>query len=216
MEIILIIIAIFPNIFLAYYVYKKDLYDSEPKKLLLKSYLLGFLSFIPILILETLIDQGLFDNLFLYSFFGVALIEEGFKFLILVIYIYNKPDFNEEYDGIVYAVMIGLGFSTIENVLYAINNGYEVAALRMYTAVPLHAACGVLMGYFVGLAKFNIKKKYLLLFIGLFVATLLHATYNYFLFAGKWEIMTFIALVFGIYFSNIAIKKHQNNSIFKT
>ena len=245
MNLILIILAVFPNIFLAYFIYKKDLYETEPRKLLLISFFFGAVAVIPILVLELIFNQNFFSNLLLYSFLGIALIEEGVKFLILRFYIYNKSDFNEPIDGIVYAVMIGLGFSTIENIMYVMNNGIEVAALRMYTAVPLHAACGVLMGYFIGLSKQykikdivyqaekskievntdSIKNKILkiknnsstlYILIGLFVAVLLHGTYNYFLLAGQWQIMTFIALILGIYFSNKAIKKHQHNSFYKT
>jgi RsiW-degrading membrane proteinase PrsW (M82 family) len=245
MSVVLIILAIFPNIFLAYFIYKKDLYETEPRKLLMYSFFFGAIAVIPILGLELLFTESFFSNLLLYSFLGIALIEEGVKFLIVRFYIYNKSDFNEPFDGIVYTVMIGLGFSTVENIMYVINNGVEVAALRMYTAVPMHAACGVLMGYFIGLSKeykikdivnqaeksdilinaksiknkiskFKNKSSVIYSSIGLFIAVLLHGTYNYFLLAGQWQIMTFIALILGIYFSNMAIKKHQENSFFKT
>ena len=219
----LIILATIPPVFLAYYIYSKDLYEKEPRKIVLKSFLYGFFAFIPIFIIEigfqAIFDHNqkmeLFGSVFLFSFFVVASVEEGVKYTILKLYSFKQTDFNEPYDGIVYAVMISLGFAMIENILYVIQGGIDVAALRMFTAIPLHATCGVLMGYFVGKAKFKIKNRNLFLFFGILSATTLHAVYNYFLFINQFVIITIIALLIGIYFSKKAIKEHQNNSPFK-
>jgi len=117
-------------------------------------------------------------------------------------------------DGIVYAVMISLGFATVENIAYVLNNeGQEmnVALIRMFTAIPLHAVCGVILGYFVGLAKFS-NNKNILLYKGLFLATLVHALYNYFIFLGQGLILSIIALVVAVYYSKKAINIHQEES----
>ena len=117
-------------------------------------------------------------------------------------------------DGIVYAVMISLGFATIENIGYVLNHpGQEtqIAIMRMFTAIPLHAVCGVILGYFVGLAKFS-ENKTSLLYKGLFLATLVHTIYNYFIFLGQGFIFSIIALIAAIYYSKKAIKVHQEDS----
>ena len=148
-------------------------------------------------------------------FCGVALIEEGMKYFFLKKYLFNRPEFNEPLDGIVYAVMVSLGFATIENISYVIGaqgQGTNVAILRMFSAIPLHAACGVIMGYFVGMAKFNKENYNTLLLKGVLIATLVHAIYNYFLFLGQVQILSFVALFIAIYFSRKAIKIHQKDS----
>ena len=102
-----------------------------------------------------------------------------------------SAEFNEPLDGIVYAVMVSLGFATVENISYVIGaqeQGTNVAILRMFSAIPLHAACGVIMGYFVGMAKFNKENYNSLLLKGVLIATLVHAIYNYFLFLHKFPI----------------------------
>ena len=203
----IIILAIAPPLLIAYYVYQKDKYDKEPKSLIIKSFLFGCLGIIPAIFLE-LFAKGMFTNLFLYVFFGIALVEEGVKYFFLKKYLFNKPDFNEPMDGIVYAVMISLGFATVENIFYVFNHpGQEiqVAVMRMFTAIPLHAVCGIILGYFVGLAKFSSNKK-ILLYKGLFLATLVHALYNYFIFLGQGLILSIIALVVAVYYSKKAIK----------
>jgi len=209
----ILILAVAPPLLIAYYVYQKDKYDKEPKSLIIKSFLFGCLGIIPAIFLE-LFAEGMFTNLFLYVFIGIALVEEGVKYLFLKKYLFNKPDFNEPMDGIVYAVMISLGFATVENIFYVYGEegrGINVALMRMFTAIPLHAACGVILGYFVGLAKFSVNKN-ILFYKGLFLATLVHALYNYFIFLGEGFILSIIALAVAVYYSKKAINIHQEDS----
>ena len=209
----ILLLAILPPLLIAYYIYQKDKYDKEPKSLIIKSFLFGCLGIIPAIFLE-LFAEGMFTNLILYVFIGIALVEEGVKYFFLKKYLFNKPEFNEPMDGIVYAVMISLGFATVENIFYVFNHpGQEiqVAIMRMFTAIPLHAVCGVILGYFVGLAKFSDDKRPLL-FKGLFLAVLIHALYNYFIFLGQGIIFSIIVLVVAIYYSKKAIDIHQQDS----
>ena len=208
-----LLFAIFPPLLIAYYVYQKDKYEKEPKSLIIKSFLFGCVGVIPALFLE-IFAKGMFTSLFLYVFFGIALVEEGVKYFFLKKYLFKKADFNEPMDGIVYGVMISLGFATVENIAYVLNNeGQEmnVAFMRMFTAIPLHAACGVILGYFVGLAKFSDNKN-ILLYKGLFLATLVHGLYNYFIFLGEGFILSIIALAVAVYYSKKAINIHQEDS----
>jgi RsiW-degrading membrane proteinase PrsW (M82 family) len=209
----ILILAVAPPLLIAYYVYQKDKYDKEPKSLIIKSFLFGCLGIIPAIFLE-LFAKGMFTNLFLYVFFGIALVEEGVKYFFLKKYLFNKPDFNEPMDGIVYAVMISLGFATVENIFYVFNHPdqeIQVAVMRMFTAIPLHAVCGIILGYFVGLAKFSDNSR-TLLYKGLFLATLVHGLYNYFIFLGEGFIFSIIALVVAVYYSKKAINLHQEDS----
>ena len=208
-----LLFAIFPPLLIAYYVYQKDKYEKEPKSLIIKSFLFGCVGVIPALFLE-IFAKGMFTSLFLYVFFGIALVEEGVKYFFLKKYLFKKADFNEPMDGIVYGVMISLGFATVENIAYVLNNeGQEinVALMRMFTAIPLHAACGIILGYFVGLAKFSDNRK-ILLYKGLFLATLVHGLYNYFIFLGEGFILSIIALAVAVYYSKKAINIHQEDS----
>lgn len=214
------ILAVLPPLLIAFYIYKQDKFDKEPKELILKSFLFGCLSVFPILILELIFNENLFSNYFLYMFCGVALVEEGMKYFFLKKYLYYKPDFNEPFDGIVYAVMVSLGFATVENLVYVFiyypDQQISVAIKRMISAIPLHASCGVIMGYYVGLAKFSTNSRKLLI-KGVFFATLLHAIYNYFILVdnGVYSILSVLALILGIYLSNKAIKIHQHDSQIK-
>ena len=214
------ILAVLPPLLIAFYIYKKDKFDKEPKELILKSFLFGCLSIIPVVILELIFNENIFSNYFVYMFCGVALVEEGMKYFFLKKYLFDKPEFNEPFDGIVYAVMVSLGFATVENLVYVFiyypDQQISVAIQRMISAIPLHASCGVIMGYYVGLAKFSSNSRNLLL-KGVFFATLLHAIYNYFILLenGVYSILSVLALILGIYLANKAIKIHQLDSQIK-
>ena len=221
----LLLSAIVPIIVIIFYIYLKDKYEKEPKKLMLYSFLLGvivsvFITTILYFIIDFFLplpDKFSVQQQFIKAFFVVALTEEFSKYVIIRYYSQPKVAFNEPFDGIVYAVLVSLGFAATENIMYVFQGGYEVALLRAFTAVPAHATFGILMGYFMGKAKFN-GKRIADNLIGLFLAILFHGTYDFFLFIefvpGIW-IGAFVSLFIAIILSVKAIKIHQKNSHFK-
>lgn len=124
--------------------------------------------------------------LLIKAFIVVALVEEGLKFLVLRYYSFNRKSFDEPLDGIVYSIMVSMGFATLENIFYVVLSeqfsGMQTGVLRMLTAVPGHAVWAVVMGYYVGKAKFDQANKIVLLIKGLVFATILHGVYDAFLF----------------------------------
>lgn len=219
---LLLALSIAPGLAILLAIYFADKYEKEPFKLLLTSFLMGIVALIPAIILELLFD---FMNdpsnvflIFIYAIWVVGLSEEGAKFFFLRTVPYTRPAFNEPIDGIVYAVMISMGFATVENVMYVFDGGLSVGLMRMITAVPLHAVCGIIMGYYVGLAKFDASKSRKLLFTGLILATVIHGLYDFFLFQelhGGLMLLAFIVLIIAVIFSVKAVKIQRKNSPFK-
>ncbi|MBV8253169.1 MAG: PrsW family intramembrane metalloprotease [Chitinophaga sp.] len=226
---ILLALAVAPGLAISMLIYALDKYEREPLGLLLKCFFLGMASIIlPLIVQSSALMFGFSesgDTLFNTAFFAyavVALSEELAKFLVLYLYAYPKKAFNEPFDGIVYAVMIGMGFATLENIAYVAKYGMGTGVARMFLSVPAHGAFAVLMGYYVGLAKFLPHKKEELLRKGLLVAVFFHGTYDFFLFTGN-NLFFFgaalVTLVFAIRNSIRAIKKdralseklHDNN-----
>ena len=217
--------TIAPIFIIIIYIYLKDKYEKEPKQLLFFSFLLGaivsvattfIISFFANLIIPLNNHFSVFQQ-FIKAFIIVALVEEFSKYIIVRYYAQTKKAFNEPFDGIVYAVMVSMGFAFTENILYVIDSGFYTALLRAFTAVPAHATFGILMGYFMGKAKFS-NKKWMYNLTGLLLAMIFHGTYDFFLFIswipGVW-IGAFISLFFGILLSRKAIKIHQQLSYFK-
>jgi RsiW-degrading membrane proteinase PrsW (M82 family) len=222
----LLLFAVAPVFIIILYIYYKDKYEKEPKSFLAKNFFLGAIvsiiittilySFTDILI--PLPDDFSVIQQFIKAFLIVALVEEFSKYIIVRFYAQKNKEFNEPFDGIVYCLVVSMGFAATENIFYVLEGGIEVALLRAFTAVPAHATFGIIMGYFMGKAKFsNNRIKWNL--IGLLAAVLFHGAYDFFLFIefipGIW-IGAFISLFIGIVLSRKAIKRHQNNSQFKT
>ena len=205
MEIVLYI-AVLPVVLLCLYVYNKDL-DKEPKKILTKLFVWGMASVVPIALLELGVDKIITteDNsnlikLFIATLVGVALIEEGAKWLITPKHVYDNEEFNHPYDAIVYAVFASLGFALVENVLYVFGNGLGVGILRAFLTVPSHACDAVIMGYYLGRAKqaeYNNNQKYSNkdLALSLIVPIFMHTLYDYFLFSQN-SVMIVLFVIF--------------------
>ena len=107
----------------------------------------------------------------------------------------------EEYDGVLYAATVSLGFAALENIGYVREHGMETAAVRAYTAIPLHAACGVIMGSYMGRERVRVLHGWNsqgLALTGLVWATLLHGLYDAFAFTStpvtSWAIYTIDAV----------------------
>jgi ribosomal protein S18 acetylase RimI-like enzyme len=148
------------------------------------SFAFGVLSIAPALGIETVISHYLNRSVFSIiagAFFGVALVEELSKFLVLRYYSFTRRSFDEPLDGIVYSVLVSMGFATVENVFYVYNENLSVAFLRMFTSVPAHATFAIIMGYYTGKAKFIHNTRAQLFTRGIAGATLAHGTYDSFL-----------------------------------
>ena len=241
----LLALSLSPGLAIILVIYFMDKYEHEPVRLLTTSFFYGCLSLVIVYYFSEFInrfitvDEESLTDQALYAFIVVSLVEETIKFMFIRGILYYERDFDEPFDGIVYAIMVGMGFATAENIVYVYVGGVDVAIMRMFSAVPAHATFAIIMGYFIGKAKFayfdirasklkmkDIKgmkklvyrKKIALGAIGLFCAVMVHGVYDYFIFIsfvpGLW-IGSVIALLLGIYFSKKAIDKQQETSPYR-
>ncbi len=230
---LLIFVSVFPVVFILIYIYYRDKYEKEPLGLLIKAFLGGVLSAIATLLVMGPASlffpelEGVSSNSLLMAFAGAAIPEEIFKFLFLYLIIWKNSNFNEYYDGIVYAVFVSLGFACLENILYVQQHGVGVGIMRGIISVPSHALDGVIMGYYFSLARFLPKRRTEYLFKSLFFAILAHGIFDYLLFysSGIADIdpamaglttLVFIAFVAFLWWLGFRkIKQHVEASVFK-
>ncbi|MBP5566334.1 MAG: PrsW family intramembrane metalloprotease [Bacteroidales bacterium] len=165
---IILAAAIVPGILLLYYVYSKD-FNPEPKRMIYKGFFYGCLSvFASTLISGPLMKLGLFVNqpssfaeALQTSFFGAAIPEESAKLLMLWLLLRHSPEFDERFDGMVYAAAVGLGFACLENLMYVVSAGagwFQVSVTRAIFAVPGHFAFAIVMGYYFSRNHFDSRK----------------------------------------------------------
>jgi len=220
----LVALAVAPALIICFVIYRIDRYDKESHWQLIICFILGMLVTFPAMHLEAygesfgLNQPGHLGKLILLSFVVVGLTEELAKFVVLIGYAYPRRAFNEPLDGIVYSVMISMGFATLENIIYADRFGLETTVLRAFTAVPAHAVFGVFMGYYVGLAKFSKGKKIALISAGIFLAAVVHGIYDFFILQEYYDwLMVFatLTLCISLYFAIRLVRLHQANSPFR-
>lgn len=221
-------LAVIPSVILLIYIYQKDVVEKEPMRFLITLFFLGVLIAVPVMFLEqsaisfTGISPVNYFDSFALSFLIVSLIEEGYKYIIILISSWKNKNFNHKYDAIVYSVFVSLGFATIENILYVIRNNYMVAIYRAIISVPAHAFYAITCGYFLGLAKeCSIKKdnskKILYLFLSFFVPLVLHGIFDFLLLTENGILLgVFFSFVAALYIiSYIQIKKTYNGKLLK-
>jgi RsiW-degrading membrane proteinase PrsW (M82 family) len=114
--------------------------------------------------------------------------------------------------------MIGMGFATLENLYFVMDGGWKVGILRMFTAIPAHAVFGVVMGYYVGKAKYVPHKNLENSLKAIFVTIFLHGIYNYLLLQDKFPylgILAILGLLVSFRYVRKMIKEQQEDSPFK-
>ncbi len=222
----LIYLAAGPGIAVAVYIYYSDKWEPEPKTTVVKAFLLGGLACFPTSYIEGVFEKVFsLQNIFtegssaigwqqvFYAFIGVALVEELCKFIFLKGFIYDDREFSEPFDGIVFGGILGCGFATVENLFYVFRLGQEAGMLRLFTAVPGHAFLGIILGYFMGRAKFSFEPEKEL-WKGLVSVVIIHGIYDTAAFSRTgWAFFVIFGMVFlSIYFGLRAKKDLEKHS----
>lgn len=222
---VLLILAILPGLAISYVMFRLDKYEREPFGALVFCFILGAALTMPAVWAERWAfhragpqsDYSIMQVLWL-SFGAVSLNEELLKFGALRLLVFPQRFFNEPIDGIVYAVLIAMGFATLENLLYADRFGLPTVVLRTFTAVPAHLAFAIVQGYYFGLARFNPKGRTRLLAKGFVLAVLLHGAYDVLILQHWFDwlfVLATIALYLVLYYVSRMVKEHLSNSPFK-
>lgn len=208
--------ALAPSLALLSFIYLKDKYEPEPLNLIIKLFILGAVLVFPAYVLEKVFQEGIVNFELFTNVINIAIIEEFLKWFTLYFIMYKHTEFNEPYDGVVYSVSIAIGFATIENLGYLFFNSAEPALILFRGLLPVsgHALFAIIMGYFIGQAKFNKKEnKYKLLFFSLAIPILIHSIYNVILYQNFTEwIYLMVPFLILLWWYGLRKIKHANSS----
>ena len=179
-----ILAAVAPAIILAIIMIRKD-QQPEPICWLLAAVGLGVLAGPAVLLLGYLglpdIPTDTFTGAFLSSFISAAIPEECLKFVALWFLAKRCRHFDEMFDGIVYAVCIGMGFAGLENILYlfsAEDDWIYVGISRALMSVPMHYCFAVIMGSFFSLGWFDKRNRKIYMSAALLLPITVHGIYD--------------------------------------
>lgn len=203
-----LIAALLPAVLLYFYIQHQDRAQPEPRNLLLKGVWYGILAAILAVIIEMPLDaihaqlfpaSGLISG-FSRATFVAAIPEEVCKLGFLWLLLRKNPYFDERFDGIVYAVCVGLGFAGLENIFYIIStpDWLSLAVMRGIFSVPGHFFYAVLMGYFYSIAHFKMRSG-ATRSMALIAPVIAHAIYDGLLMSRSEEMAGLSALLFLIF-----------------
>ncbi|MCR5179070.1 MAG: PrsW family intramembrane metalloprotease [Lachnospiraceae bacterium] len=220
----LTLLAVLPSIVLFVIVWKGDKIEKEPPKLLLKLFFFGMLTTASAIIIglactgitKMFISEESMLYIVLDNFIFTALVEEGGKYFVLKKCTWKHKAFNYTFDAVLYAVVVSLGFATLENILYLIDEGVGLALMRGLLSVPGHVIDAIYMGCYYGIARYeaargNVKQSGTELKKALLIPVLLHGFYDFCLSSGR-DVFLLVFLVFEIIITILAIKKFKKLS----
>lgn len=218
----LLLSSIAPALLIMYLIYRHDL-EKEPLKMVVIAFFAGVVSIfvsllfsLPLSAFENALPSGFLAE-FYRAFFTAAIPEELAKWLVFWVIIQRARDFDQYYDGILYAIFISMGFALVENIIYVMKGGISVAILRAILAVPGHMLFAVAMGYFLSLSKFEqgtLSIRYRA--YSLMIPIVLHGTYDFILMYMEAKSKTFPLMVlpllvafvaFDIYMWRLGLRK---------
>lgn len=213
------VLTTLPILILIGFIYYNDKIEKEPLSLLLLLFIGGIVSSVISYFISSYIkaniaflnyDYKVLDifQLFFKSLVSIALIEESLKWIVNFLTTWKNKNFNYMYDQIVYSSFVALGFALFENIVYCryfSRYGYIPMILRGIISIPSHAVFGIVMGYYLAIAKnakekINKKKKYFkYLFKSIAAPILLHTIFNFILF----KLNTFFSVILIIFLIGI-------------
>lgn len=217
---------------------EKDSIDKEPFFTMLKVLVLGgFISILATTLANLTLPLFLPENYVLFLDNLDALANVDFETLIIIgmiigiveetskafagIILTNKLKyFDEPVDGIIYGMIVGLGFAAIENIMYMLQHSVYVIFIRSVMSIPMHIICGAIWGYGLALNKFKYKRHSNILNISPFIviAAIIHGIYDAFLFSRLWYFMFFAVILTIVSYRLTIIKTRKlalNNKYFK-
>ncbi|MEE8131505.1 MAG: PrsW family glutamic-type intramembrane protease [Candidatus Paceibacterota bacterium] len=179
MEFLIILLGLLPGFAWLIFFLKEDVHP-EPKRMIAKVFFVGAIFTFIALGFEA-IFQDFARNLnikdtSIFSFFGLSVIEEVFKFLAAYLVVRKSRFFDEPIDAMIYMIVAALGFSTVENLAVVFNivsdagGVINIMILRFVGATLLHALVSGVVGFYWA------RKKILK---GLAIAAILHTVFNY-------------------------------------
>lgn len=174
-----------PLIAILIYMYLRYKFIHFSYTLLLKSFLWGMSSILLVLAMQLFASYFELDRLnsirrvLFYALVIMAFFAELGKYFFLKGFISTKAEFKTPVDGIIFGVMVSMGFATMNNILYFVNiPDLNVNIANAFTAGPANVIFGIILGFFIGLGKLR-KIRFIDSMTGLTAAVFFHSLYAF-------------------------------------
>ncbi|MCF8365710.1 MAG: PrsW family intramembrane metalloprotease [Bacteroidales bacterium] len=163
------------------------------------SYFLGILAALPMLVAVYYVKHYWLEHaasirrIIFFAFALIGFLSEFSKFLILRYKYITNTALTKPFDGILYGVMISLGYSTLANVFFFYEWDYtSQISIVLYTLPVANLLTGIVLGFFVGMGKFR-KPSFIDSITGLGAAIFFLGFYNFCLFSEDYLLLGLVA-----------------------
>jgi len=167
---------------------RQDVHPESHKKVI-EVFFWGMVMVLPAILLEEFFSSFLPEGetgksvflLFFYYIIGVGLVEEFLKYIVVKLRVIDSSHLDEPIDIMLYLIIAGLGFATIENILVIFNittleEAAIISTVRLLSAVFIHTLAAAITGYFWAYSACHKRRS--LLFFGILIASILHGFYD--------------------------------------
>lgn len=152
----------------------------------LESFLYGIGLALAIMLAAPLLDRLLrIDSVAAEAFIKAALVEKLGALAVIYIVLRHYPSFNI-LEAVISGILVGSGFSLVENIFYTISFGPSVIIVRDLFSVPLHLTTCGLIGYYMGASRLSRTAVYRRLYAlrAFFMPFVLHGIFDTLLLKG--------------------------------
>lgn len=177
-----------------HYVQWKDRQNPEPRRRLLLAFLLGIAACaLAMFAFDGLAAIGVpvlqpADRLWTatYCFLCIGPIEEGFKLLVAVLFVFRWREYDEPLDGFVYAAAISLGFASAENFYNTVQLDWPQQLAHTLSLPITHTLFSAIWGLGISSAHFHLARSWrrpVWQLGSALLAMFMHGLYDFLLFA---------------------------------
>lgn len=192
--------GLIPALFWLWFWLREDVRKPEPYFLIAITFIAG-MAVVPLALpmqkfaleLYSGLDIVLGDNGLMLVW---VIIEELLKYAVALIVIFWNREVDEPIDMVIYMIVIALGFAALENALFIFNplmagdyiNSALTGSFRFLGATLLHVLASGTVGVILALVYYKSRVVQLLAgTVGLFMAIVLHALFNFFIMGASEE-----------------------------
>ncbi len=177
-------LLIAPFVFFVLILLARKIMEKKVLNLFASAYFIGLLTAIPmILALYFVYEYWLthvssLRRIVFYSFALIGFLSEFTKFLLLRFYYLPKESFTKPFDGILFSVMIAMGYATTANAYFLYYWNYsDNLKMVLFTLPAAMIFIPAIMGFFIGMSKY--RNNYFDSLTGLMAATFFYGFYSF-------------------------------------
>ncbi len=179
----LLAVSFVPCVILLVAIYRLDKYEPEKIGAIVGTFLVGMLSYVPAHTIELLASRlflGGSRSGAVHDFLIVAPVEELLKLGVIVVIARVRSWFDEPLDWLIYGWTAALGFAAAENAAYLFEEPGAYFWARALLASPAHPLFTGLMGWALGVWRFDRRGPagLLLVVAAVLQAILVHGLYD--------------------------------------